>query len=182
MEQCTGSLYVFLAAPYTQWMDARTGMLDAGRRAYLIELHDALLDDGMAVFSAHRNEGWGSSWLPPEICTPADHLAVRRADVVCAVLGTPPSPGVLVELGWASALGKPLVVLAEGDPPQLVLGLHQITDVTLIRPERSWSPSHLAHVVASVRLAAETAPAAALSEVPGYPLTTLPFGYHLASA
>lgn len=118
-------VHVFIAAPYSQWMDWSSGHVAAAPRAFLTALRHAMLERGWAVFSAHVNEGWGAGWLPPEVCTPADYSAVRRADVVCAVLGDPPSPGVLIELGWASALGKPTVILvtATSTPPHLVLGL-----------------------------------------------------------
>lgn len=175
-------LHVFLAAPYTQWMDAATGMVSQDRMHHLTALRDALLEDGAAVFSAHENEDWGRGWLPPEICTPADYLAVRRADVVCAILGSPPSPGVLVELGWASALQKPIVLLLESDPPQLVRGLGELTRLVPVAITQAWEAATLATVVSAVRGASNAHSSAARAAVAGYPVTSLPFGYHKAPA
>lgn len=174
--------HVFLAAPYTQWMDADTGALQAERIVYLAALHDALLADGAAVFSAHRNEGWGRGWLPAEVCTPADFLAVRRSDVVCAVLGDPPSPGVLVELGWASAMHKPVVVLVEDQPtPQLVTGLHRVTRTAIRTVPAEWDAEALAGLIDFVIRFAELPDQGVLaSEVVGYPVTALPLGYEWA--
>ena len=173
-------LHVFLAAPYTQWMDGATGMIKHDRMEYLATLRDALLGDGAAVFSAHENEEWGRAWLAPEICTPADYLAVRRADVVCAILGSPPSPGVLVELGWASALQKPTVLLLEREPPQLVRGLGALTQVTTVPVAPVWDTATLAAVLTAVRGSHGCFSAESVG-VEGYPQTPLPFGYHVAA-
>ncbi|MBC3840474.1 nucleoside 2-deoxyribosyltransferase [Streptacidiphilus sp. 4-A2] len=108
---------VFLAGPYTQWMDWSAGRLLPDKAELLERLRTHLLSHGHAVFNAHHNESWGEGWLLPEICTPADHVAMQHADVVCAILGDPPSPGVLIELGWASALGVPIVLLSDQERP-----------------------------------------------------------------
>jgi nucleoside 2-deoxyribosyltransferase len=173
--------HIFLAAPYTQWMDAAAGMVRQDRMEYVMVLRDALLQDGAAVFSAHQNEDWGRGWLPPEICTPADYLAVKRADVVCAILGSPPSAGVLVELGWASALQKPTVLLVDSDPPQLVRGLGEVTRLATIAIAPAWEDATLAAVVDAVRGAIIGHSPTSVA-VAGYPETSLPFGYHKAPA
>jgi nucleoside 2-deoxyribosyltransferase len=165
-------------------MDAEAGALRPEQVTYLLALHDALLAAGAAVFSAHRNEGWGRTWLPPEVCTPADFLAIRHCDVVCAVLGNPPSPGVLVELGWASALQKPVVVLVGNQStPQLVRGLHRVTRTTIRVVPAAWDAEALSVVVDLVLRFAESPDCDVLtSTVAGYPATTLPLGYEWASA
>jgi nucleoside 2-deoxyribosyltransferase len=163
-------------------MDPQTGALETARIAHIAALREALLAQGAAVFSAHHNEDWGRSWLPSEICTPADFLAVGKSDVVCAVLGAPPSPGVLVELGWASALHKALVILVEQEPPQLVKGLHRVTDVTMLDFPLEWDRHQLGRVVTTVLRAAGAERTPRVAHVPEYPPTPLPFGYHLASA
>ncbi len=175
--------HVFLAAPYSQWMDWDRAVLRPDRVAYLREIHQALLDAGYAVFSAHHNEQWGRSWLPAAVCTPADFLAVSRCDVMCAILGSPPSPGVLVEMGWASALGKPIVVLAEDELPQLVAGLETITAVARIgvRPD-GWRRHVLAATLCAIDRLSGHQPTVPSGTVAGYPVTSMPLGYEVGGS
>jgi nucleoside 2-deoxyribosyltransferase len=120
---------VFLAAPYSQWMDPLSGCVLPLWRDRLDSLRRALMGRGAEVFSAHHNEAWGAQWLAAHLCTPVDFAAMKRADVVCAVVGAPASGGVAVELGWASALGKPvMLVVPPGDGcSPLILGLGTVT-------------------------------------------------------
>ncbi|MDX3570891.1 hypothetical protein [Streptomyces sp. ID05-47C] len=48
--------------------------------------------------------------------------------------GHPASPGTHIEIGWASALNKPIVLLLEAnqDYAFLVRGLHTVADVTYL--------------------------------------------------
>ncbi|SHF58711.1 nucleoside 2-deoxyribosyltransferase [Streptoalloteichus hindustanus] len=121
---------VFLAAPFAQWLSA-DGVVDSRARRGLTALRQTFLNLGLPVFSAHHNERWGQGWLPPETCVPSDFRAMQTADVVCAYLGTPPSGGVCLELGWASAMHKPvLLVLDDGArPSQMIEGLATVTPV-----------------------------------------------------
>ncbi|MCX4680629.1 nucleoside 2-deoxyribosyltransferase [Streptomyces sp. NBC_01433] len=170
---------IFLAAPYTQWMDWTRGTVIPERKEFLNSIRQAFLNRGHAVFNAHQNEDWGEGWLAPEVCTPADFLAVQRADVLCVVLGDPPSPGVMTELGWASALGRPLVLLTGTTQlPALVTGLGEVTH-TVVRPcPRELTADILDDLVAEVEAAA-AAPARRPADGPvaGYPKTSLPYGY-----
>jgi nucleoside 2-deoxyribosyltransferase len=121
---------VFLAAPFAQWLSA-DGVVDSAARRGLTALRQKFLDLGLPVFNAHHNERWGQGWLPPETCVPNDFRAMQTADVVCAYLGTPASGGVCLELGWASAMHKPvLLVLDDGAKhSQMIEGLATVTPV-----------------------------------------------------
>ncbi|GGL42369.1 nucleoside 2-deoxyribosyltransferase [Planomonospora parontospora] len=136
----TGSR-VFLAAPYSQWMDPSTGLVETRFRERLDRLRRGFLDRGAQVFSAHHNEQWGAGWLPAEECTPADFQAMRVADVVCAVIGSPPSGGVAVELGWASALGKPILVVTDegGACTPMIRGIHTVTRAAFVTAGPDWT-------------------------------------------
>ncbi|MGL5405849.1 MAG: phosphotransferase [Propionibacteriaceae bacterium] len=103
---------IFLAAPYSQWMDKDMVALLPERKRDIELVRQRLLACGAAVFNAHYNEDWGRSWLSADVCTPLDHAAVTQSDVILAFIGNPPSGGVYVELGWSSALGKPILVVA----------------------------------------------------------------------
>jgi nucleoside 2-deoxyribosyltransferase len=87
--------------------------------------------------------------LAPEICTPADFTAMTRCDVVCALVGRPPSGGVAVELGWASALAKPVLLLVdtESGASPLITGLDAITRTERADEPAQWSDTELSAIV-----------------------------------
>jgi nucleoside 2-deoxyribosyltransferase len=132
--------HVFLAAPFAQWMSL-DGLVDQKWRDPLETLRLHLLDAGMSVFSAHHNEGWGASWLPSEVCVPNDFRAMETCDLVCAYLGAPVSGGVCVELGWAAAMRKPvLLVMDQGvKHSQMIEGLATITHVRQLMLADGWT-------------------------------------------
>jgi nucleoside 2-deoxyribosyltransferase len=123
---------VFLAAPFSQFLDPHTGTVGAAVRTSIDALRRALEAEGHSVFLAHERESWGAALMPPEECTPLDFAEMHAADIVCAHLGSPPSHGVHIELGWASALGKPIVLLLSPGQTHspLVYGLETVTAVT----------------------------------------------------
>lgn len=143
------ALRVFLAAPYSQFMDSTSWQVDRLWRERLDTLRRAFLSAGAAVFNAHHSEVWGTRWRSPEVCTPIDYAAMQYCDVVCALVGTPPSGGVAVELGWASALRKPCLLLVDedADPSPLLVGLGSITEADYAGEPGSWSDEEIAGIV-----------------------------------
>ena len=87
------------------------------------------------VHNAHEREEWGSNWYTPEACTTLDFETIRSSDLLIAIPGNPASGGVHIELGWASALGKSVILLLDKayTYSSLVEGLKQITSVKYIR-------------------------------------------------
>ena len=153
---------VFLAAPYSQWMSPAGG-LEPVWRTRIDAIRTALLDLDAEVFNAHHNEAWGSDWLDASVCTPVDFTAMRQCDVVCAIVGDPPSGGVAVELGWASALGKPvlLVLSPSASCSPLIIGLGTVTRVDQLDQPSLWHPEDIAEIAErTVKLVGgtETAP------------------------
>jgi nucleoside 2-deoxyribosyltransferase len=145
-------LRVFLAAPYSQWMNPVTGEVHQHWRDRLDALRVSLMDEGARVFSAHHNERWGAGWLPADQCTPADFRAMRIADVVCAIVGSPASGGVAVELGWASALAKPVLVVKAPDSAcsPLIDGLGSVTRAAFVDDDGEWGEEFFGAVVAGM--------------------------------
>jgi nucleoside 2-deoxyribosyltransferase len=115
---------IFLSAPLTQYVTgASTG--PANFREEWDALADALEMSGHEVFSAHRREAWGEKLDPPEAALPADLGGLKWCELVVAYVGDPPSPGVQLELGYALALGRELLVFMDRGQrePYLVRGL-----------------------------------------------------------
>ena len=90
---------------------------------------------GYDVFNAHKREKYGRALLPPETCTKEDYNEMKSCDMVIAYPGNPPSGGTHIELGWASMLGKRIILLLKegGDYSPLVQGLYSISNVEYVR-------------------------------------------------
>lgn len=128
------SARVFLGGPFKASVDPATGTLRAAERTRLESVIARLESDGYEVHNAHRREGWGAAFLTPEECTRLDFEEISASDVFVAFPGAPASPGTHVEIGWASALGKPVVLLLEDGAEYafLVRGLHTVADVVFV--------------------------------------------------
>ncbi|GAA4803565.1 nucleoside 2-deoxyribosyltransferase [Streptomyces ziwulingensis] len=128
---------VFLAGPFMGLVDPETQtMPTAGRRPFLL-LIEHFEKQGLHVYNAHRREAWGAEVLTPEQCTPLDQTEIEKADVFVAIPGIPPSPGTHIEIGWASAFNKPIVLLMEEGRDEeygfLVRGLGTVAKVEFVR-------------------------------------------------
>jgi Nucleoside 2-deoxyribosyltransferase len=99
---------------------------------------------GGNVFSAHRIERFGADTaiFTPEQVSVRDMRWMRKCDVFVAVLPTMPdetllrTDGTYVELGWATALGRPIVVITKqpfvDSASHLLKGLHCVSSVQAI--------------------------------------------------
>lgn len=119
-------MQIFLACPFTGHLRA-VGFDEAFRR--LVErIEQRLLGAGHTVFLTHRTQDFGRQLGPPQLCTPMDLLQMHWADCVVAVPGH--SCGMHIELGWAGALGRPIVLLLDEGAPSAFLPLDGLTAVT----------------------------------------------------
>jgi nucleoside 2-deoxyribosyltransferase len=143
---------VFLAAPYSQWMNKSTGRVEEAWKTRLDGLRMTLINAGAEVFSAHHNESWGLGWLTAHECTPLDYQAMQDADLVCALVGSPASGGVTVELGWASAWRKPVLAVLDGAAQYtpLIDGLHTITSVEYVIDAGVWNEAFTAELLTAL--------------------------------
>lgn len=125
---------VFLGGPFKSVIDPGTGQMHTHERELFGAVIRRLEDDGCEVHNAHRREGWGSAFMAPEQCTMLDFTEISRCDVFVAFPGHPASPGTHVEIGWASAMGKPIILLLNDgcDYAFLVRGLHTVARVTYL--------------------------------------------------
>ena len=127
---------IFLAFPFTLKLQ-NDGLLSDTYILELTSLKAELMKRGHEVIFAHEREKWGKELLPPEVCTNLDFNDILRSDIIVAYPGNTPSGGVHIELGWASALGKKIVILKyrkEKDTP-LIEGLRTITESVIIELE-----------------------------------------------
>lgn len=140
---------VFLAAPLMRLTGPADSVVTLAGRTRLTALRSALLDSGAAVFSAHHSDAWVIGGRPPEPRVPSDFRAMSSADLVFAYVGAPLSAGVALELGWASALRKPVVLLVEEAVTYnpLITTMEQACPVLPLVYDDTWSPIALRHTV-----------------------------------
>ncbi|GAA0905226.1 nucleoside 2-deoxyribosyltransferase [Streptomyces thermoalcalitolerans] len=154
---------IFLAGPFMGLVDSATGrMPDAACRPFTV-LIEHFEQYGIQVYNAHRREAWGEEVLAPAECTALDQKEIENADVFVAIPGIPPSPGTHIEMGWASVLGKPIVLLMEEGREEeygyLVRGLGSVATVEFVYVTDI--ASALADIDAAIRRAVSRLPASA---------------------
>lgn len=103
---------VFVAAPFTQHLCPERQVVPPAKRERILSVVDVLRSAGANVFLAHEREHWGEKLMSGSECTGLDFREIQQSEAVVAVLN-PPSYGVCLELGWASALQLPIVLLDE---------------------------------------------------------------------
>lgn len=150
---------VFVGGPIQHAFDL-DGVFHVQTRS-AIELSIASLrDQGYRVLSAHEYESFGEmdvSGKFHEVCS-RDFQWIRRCDVFVAVLPLDEngkviySAGTSVELGWASAMGKPIVLVCDPAPiySHLVIGLDVVTRTSKVDINRVDLGSALCDAVASL--------------------------------
>jgi nucleoside 2-deoxyribosyltransferase len=135
---------IFVAAPLTQFLDPQSNTINTEYRAWLERLMFELETGAHEIFSAHRRESWGANLDPPAAALHADVEGLRGADAIVAHVGDPPSPGVQFELGAATALGLPMIVLLERGTmtPYLLPGLSSVGRAAIIEFESGEPVAH----------------------------------------
>jgi len=126
---------VFLAAPFSSVYRKRTGRIDSKFRKRLESIIKLLTEKGHDVICAHIREDWGQNLMSPDEFTPLDLDLIKECDVVIAYVDDYQPSGVYIEMGWASALRKKIIVLAERPISQLsplVQGLPRITETIIV--------------------------------------------------
>ena len=119
---------IFFAAPFTGKINDE-GVIEGEYKEWLLSLFVGLREEGYTVISAHEREKWGERLDKPSVAVVNDFHSIKESDILVAYIGSPPSYGVQMELGFAVAFGKPLIILRDKDVvlPYLVPGLGELT-------------------------------------------------------
>jgi len=125
---------VFVGGPFYGLVNPETGLMAENDQEKINRIIGHFEVAGAKVYNAHRREAWGANFLTAPECTKLDFTEISQSDVFVAYPGIPVSPGTHVEVGWASALGKPMVLLLEKDAKHtfLVTGLETVANVEFI--------------------------------------------------
>jgi nucleoside 2-deoxyribosyltransferase len=102
----------FLAAPFSQKFNRAEGVNDISLRRTLEAILRLLKDNEYEVRSAHLREDWGNNPMSPSVFVPLDYEWIGESDLFIAYVDNT-SSGLFIEIGWASALRKNIVILSQ---------------------------------------------------------------------
>jgi len=125
---------IFLGAPFTKHLKKSNGQFHKTKKETIEKIFELLTTLGHDVRNAHVREEFGNKLLDPETCTKLDLEEIKKCDLFVAMPGNPASGGVHVELGWASALNKEILLLLKENShySPLVTGLHKVSKAKII--------------------------------------------------
>lgn len=125
---------IFFGAPFTKHLKKDSGQFHESKKTLIENIVKLLTERGHDVRNAHVREEFGNKLLDPKTCTKLDFDEIKKCNLFMAMPGNPPSGGVHVELGWASALNKKILLLLkkDGEYSPLITGLSRIGKVKTI--------------------------------------------------
>jgi nucleoside 2-deoxyribosyltransferase len=143
------SLRVFLAAPSLRLTGPADGVFTLALRGRVTALREALLDAGVTVYSQHHDDCWTTRGLGTGYRVPSAFRGMQSADLAFAYIGSPLSAGVGMELGWATALRKPVVLLVDETVAHspMISTLEEVSPVLPIHFDTGWNAQALRHAV-----------------------------------
>lgn len=122
---------IFLGTPITCLLE-KNNLFSESNKMNLKKIISSLREKN-EVFCAIEREKWGEELLSGEVCTILDYEAMQNCDTFIAIPNN--SYGVYMELGWASSLGKNIIVLINrkfGIKSPLIEGIFELSNFTLI--------------------------------------------------
>ncbi|CDL81697.1 nucleoside 2-deoxyribosyltransferase [Xenorhabdus szentirmaii] len=120
MSKLFSNLNVFIGGPIQHALKLRA--LDSDLQAHIKSAIYQLESLGAEVFSAHRTEQFGGAThlFTPEEVSQRDLQWMKQCDIFVAILPTCRqqkqlirTDGTHIELGWASALNRPIILVTE---------------------------------------------------------------------
>jgi nucleoside 2-deoxyribosyltransferase len=117
----------FIAAPFSTRFNPSNGIYDSDLRRTLETIISVLRLKGYLVRSSHIREHWGNKIMHPSEFVPLDYKSIKESDILLAYIDDC-STGLYIELGWASSLGKNILILLKADIQYspMLRGLHNI--------------------------------------------------------
>jgi nucleoside 2-deoxyribosyltransferase len=130
---------IYIAAPFRAFATAEEDrfygvMNDSGYQAFLEKVDDKLKGWGYITCLPHRDEGeWGQVYILPEDIAEICFKHIESSSLVIVFPGK--SRGVHIEIGYAAALRKKIIVfLRQGEMESTLLqGLGRVTEYRCLR-------------------------------------------------
>lgn len=126
---------IFIGCPITKYIDNNT-FIDDVFKDFIENMYELCNRYANEVFLALKREQYGKK-LMTDTCTVLDYEEMKTADIIIAI--PEDSKGTAVELGWASAMEKKIVLILNKDCryTPLISGLEDITDTLVIWYDKS---------------------------------------------
>jgi len=128
---------VFVAARFTTAIE--NGIFDSELKRNIEIIHEAIRSLGVILYSSHHIEKYGENLSYAEDAVERDISQISICDIFVALLEDKLSAGVCTELGWASFMGKKIILIVPNnfnmDQVPLIKGLNTITYCEIIRYE-----------------------------------------------
>ncbi|PHM48398.1 nucleoside 2-deoxyribosyltransferase [Xenorhabdus miraniensis] len=162
MSMIFSDLKVFIGGPIQHALKRR--VLDNNLQVHLKSAIHQLESLGAEVFSAHRTEQFGGTThlFTPEEVAQRDRQWMEQCDIFVAILPVCPqqkqlirTDGTHIELGWASTLRRPIILVTEkpfdNSASHLLKGLSAIAQVHhLPLNDFEHNPALLSHTIQSI--------------------------------
>ncbi|WP_054742641.1 nucleoside 2-deoxyribosyltransferase [Cellulosilyticum ruminicola] len=101
---------IFLACPISKYLNGED-FTNYRFKQFIISIYELCKKYSDDVFFALDREKFGKERMQDDVCTPLDFVGMKDTDLVIAI--PEDSMGVAVELGWASALGKEIILILD---------------------------------------------------------------------
>jgi nucleoside 2-deoxyribosyltransferase len=126
---------LFLAGPFKALVSKETQIMSEDNIKQFSNIIEYFEKINWSIHCAHKRESWGKKFMTPTQCTRIDYDEIDKCDYFIAFPGIPPSPGTHIELGWASAMKKNIILLLEEgeEYAYLVQGLGEISTIRELR-------------------------------------------------
>lgn len=144
---------VFLAMPYSQLCDEKYEVKKE-YKGFFTKLTNEIRKIKCDYFLAHEREKWGKKYTSAEESTVIDYTTIKEVDLVCVIPGVPNSGGVHVEIGWASANKKNMIIFLKKDYPYspMVTGIHALTNTKYVYYETDYSEELVNKIIDEIKL------------------------------
>ncbi|MBR4410209.1 MAG: nucleoside 2-deoxyribosyltransferase [Firmicutes bacterium] len=116
---------IFIGCPITKYLDHDV-FTDDHFRAFIEGMYDLCSEYADEVFLALKREEFGKK-LMTDVCTELDFEEMKTADLVVAI--PEDSKGTAVELGWASAMKKKIILVLDRNCRYTPL-IYRLGDIT----------------------------------------------------
>ena len=100
---------IFVAARFTSAI--KEDIFNEDLKAQIDTVHEVVKSLDFKLFSAHKNEKFGNALEDPDIFVKRDLKEISEASLLIAILDKEISSGVCIELGWASLISKPIILV-----------------------------------------------------------------------
>ena len=127
---------IYFATPISKLINPDDGLMDGKQKVILELVYEKIYESfGEKIFFAAKEEKWGALHIDDSDCVLRDVAKMKESDLVIAIFLNEISEGVLVELGWASAMNKTVECIVDSGVAisKLVRGLSSITDFKINR-------------------------------------------------